>query len=132
MMTFDEAYGPYVERYGPALVETFGVTPELISTGGGCMALEIRLETVTVWITEDAEPLSPWEWRVAATARVAGGESPTTEDNYFGWAATVHRDGEPDDLGGAVTNISDGVAPEPEPATVVEIVKAALDDARAT
>lgn len=125
-------YEPYFEKYGPALRDAFGVGPTLISTGGNCMALEMVLETVTVWITEDSEPLSPWVWRAEASARIAGGASPTEEENYFGWCVTVHRNNDThgESLGGAITSILDGIAPEPEPAPLVALVKAALDDAR--
>ena len=114
-MTFQEAYGIYLDIYGPGLRETFGVEPELVSTGGGCMAIELALESgLIVWITDAGDVLSPYPWRIDPN-----------ETEPFGFGASVHRDDEPDDIGTGALDYSATTVEQ-----LVAVVNAALDDAR--
>ena len=121
MMTFNDAYGPYLETYGPALVDAFGVTPEIVPTGGNCWAMELRLEAgYVVWITDYGDPLSPWAWRLAARERVSAGS--TDPDDMYGFGVSVHRD-QPD-------NLSEAGTTSDTPEDLVTLIGAALRDAR--
>lgn len=116
-LSFQDAYGVYLDMFGPALRAAFGVEPAIVSTGGNCMAIELRLEGgITAWITDAGDPLSPWPWRI---------DDPANASESFGWGTLIMRDGEPDNIGGSI----DYDAPD-TPDAVVKSVRDALDDAR--
>lgn len=117
-----DRFTPYFERYGQPLLDAFGVMPELVNTGGGCMALEMALEGVTVWVTDDGDPLSPWDWR----ERAVGGDM---SDDVFGFMVSLHRTDQPDDIGGACDPMYGD--PTPQPDRLVALVRVAIDAARA-
>jgi hypothetical protein len=117
----DDRFAPYLRRYGQPLRDVFGVTPELINTGGGCMALELTLEGITLWVTDDGDPLSPWEWR----RKAVGG---TTSADVYGFAVRVYREDDPDDIGAACDPMYGDTMPEPD--RLIALIRAAIDAAR--
>jgi hypothetical protein len=118
-MTFQEAYGVYIDMFGPAIRAVFGCEPALVNTGGGCMAIELVLENGwTVWVTDAGDILSPFPWR----------SDPAMANESFGYGALVwdaNSDEPHEHIGGSL----DYDAPD-TPAAVVAVITAAIDDAR--
>ena len=113
-----QAYRGY-EPVVNAVEAELGVSVDLWNTGGNCMAFGAELEGgVEILITDAADILSPWQWRVDAKAR---GEQP------FGYMVGVYANTE---NGNDPVIYTQGNATE-SPEGVVALVRRALEEARA-